>query len=528
MQIQKIALADTQSFSSFFIDYIQQNEALKKFYNRFPNVENFKEQILDKSQSFQNNNRSVLVNVLTDQYKNLTVSDSVKNNIASLSNPKTFTITTGHQLNIFTGPLYFIYKIVTVINTCKKLKEKYHDYNFVPVYWMASEDHDYGEIKYFRLYEKKYIWETQQTGAVGRFNTNDIKAILDEIPGDTKLFQDAYRKSSTLSEAVRYYVNELFASEGIVIVDGDNHELKSLFKDVIKDDLTLHSTKSIVDQTDKELESLNYKTQVYCRDINFFYLDNGLRSRIEKHNDKYVVVDTELSFTKEEMLSLVDKAPEKFSPNVILRPLYEEIILPNLAYVGGPAEVVYWLQLKGVFNYFKTTLPVLMPRNFAMIMNQQSVKKFEKLHLDIKDIFQEKNKLFNHWVLQNSQHNLSVDDEIKNINNLFVDLKSKASIVDQTLVAFVDAERKRAQNGIEKFSQKLIRAEKRLHAEKLNQIESLKEILFPNGSLQERIDNFLNFYQQDSLFIQNLLDLFDPLDFRFNIVSFNHDASVKS
>ena len=151
MRLQKLPFAETNSFSSFFLDYIQQKETLKKFYSLFPEKKNFESQIQTKKQSFPSAHRSILVSTLQSQYKNLSQKDSVKNNINLLSESNTFTITTGHQLNIFTGPLYFIYKIVTVINVCKELKKQFPDSNFVPVYWMASEDHDYDEIKYFKL-----------------------------------------------------------------------------------------------------------------------------------------------------------------------------------------------------------------------------------------------------------------------------------------------------------------------------------------------------------------------------------------
>ncbi|HEY3430867.1 MAG TPA: bacillithiol biosynthesis BshC, partial [Cyclobacteriaceae bacterium] len=160
MKLQKISLAETNSFSSFFIDYIRQHQQLKKFYGRFPEIKNFKDQISEKTKSFSQSSRDKLTHVLQQQYEKYTIPESVKNNILSLQQKNTFTVTTGHQLNIFTGPLYFIYKIVTVINACKELKKEYPEYNFVPVYWMASEDHDFDEIKYFKLAGKKYVWET--------------------------------------------------------------------------------------------------------------------------------------------------------------------------------------------------------------------------------------------------------------------------------------------------------------------------------------------------------------------------------
>ncbi|MCU0367575.1 MAG: bacillithiol biosynthesis cysteine-adding enzyme BshC, partial [Cyclobacteriaceae bacterium] len=352
MRLKKIAFEETHSFSSFFIDYIQQKDVLKKFYSRFPVVANFAEQIKEKQQSFPSQNRIILTSTLQTQYQKISQHEAVKNNLKLLEHENTFTITTGHQLNLFTGPLYFIFKIVTVINACKELKKHYPHFNFVPVYWMASEDHDYDEIKYFRLYGKKYTWETDQQGAVGRFNPQTIKKLIDEVPGEISAFKNAYLNHNTLSDAVRYYVNELFGAEGLIVVDADDRNLKKLLSPVMRDDLFNHTTKQLVDTQNQQLESLGYHTQVFARDINFFYLDKNLRSRLELKGDRFKVVDTAIEFSKEEIEKIIEQEPEKLSPNVVLRPLYQEIILPNLAYTGGPAELVYWLQFKGVFDHF--------------------------------------------------------------------------------------------------------------------------------------------------------------------------------
>ncbi|MBA4056232.1 MAG: bacillithiol biosynthesis cysteine-adding enzyme BshC [Marivirga sp.] len=520
MQLDKVSLTDTHAFSSFFTDYIEQKETLKSFYHRFPLLENFKDQIAEKKSSFPQDRRDVLVTSLLRQYEGFELSPSVEKNISVLKEPDTFTITTGHQLNIFTGPLYFIFKIVTVINICKQLKEKYPACNFVPVYWMASEDHDYDEIKYFKLYGKKYVWNTDQTGAVGRFSTKGLDTLVDEVPGDTKIFKDAYTKNKKLSQAVRHYVNALFKEEGLIVFDSDDRSLKSQFANVMSEDILGNVNKTAVDHTNTQLESLGYKTQIFCRDINFFYLTDGLRARIEKHEDRFRVVDSNLSFSRAEIEKLISSEPEKFSPNVILRPLYQEVLLPNLAYIGGPAEVIYWLQLKDVFSHFNTPFPILMPRNFGMVMDHEVARKFNKTGLDLKEIFEEKNYLFNHWVLKNSPRNLTVGTERTEVSRLFDALKERAESIDKTLVPFVGAEGKRAFNSLERIERKFLRAEKRLHSDKLRQIESVKDVLFPNGSLQERTENFLNFYQRDPDFIQKLLNSFDPFDFNFNILSY--------
>src|SRR5258706_11943410 len=423
MHLHKIALADTRSFSPFFLDYISQKDSLKKFYHRFPAIENFKDQLAEKATSFPQANREVLAKTLNQQYEGIKISEQVASNLKSLTDAKTFTITTGHQLNIFTGPLYFIYKIVTVINTCKILKQHYPEFNFVPVYWMASEDHDYDEIKSFRLYGKQYSWETSQTGAVGRFDPKGLSKLIDELPGDISTFKNAYTKNKTLAEAVRHYVNEFFGTEGLVVIDADNRALKSLFSKVIRDDLFENTSKRLVEEKNQLLEALGYHPQVFARDINFFYSEKNLRQRIEKTENGFSVVDTSIKFSSIEIETLIKTEPEKFSPNVILRPLYQETILPNLAYVGGPAEVVYWLQLKGVFDHFKTPLPILMPRNFAAVMDEPSKKKFDKTGLELKDLFEEKNHLFNYWVSKNSNNHLSLDKELKEATAIFTNVK---------------------------------------------------------------------------------------------------------
>jgi bacillithiol biosynthesis cysteine-adding enzyme BshC len=520
MQIQKIPFEATHSFSSFFLDYIKQKESLKAFYHRFPSPGNFQGQIEEKAKTFSSNTREALVNSLTAQYEGYTLTTAVKNNLESLAGENTFTITTGHQLNIFTGPLYFIYKIVTVINTCRQLKERYPQYNFVPVYWMASEDHDYDEIKSFRLNGKKFTWETHQQGAVGRFHTKDFKQLLPEIPGEIKIFRDAYSKNNTLSAAVRYYVNELFGKEGLIIIDGDNPALKKLFIPVIEADLFDHSTKEKVDATNSALDSQGYKAQVHCREINFFYLDDGLRSRIEKTNNSYSVVDTTITFSTSELKELVESNPEKFSPNVILRPLYQETILPNLAYIGGPAEMVYWLQLKGVFDLHDIAFPILLPRNFALVMDAPTGRKFDKTKIALSDLFLEKDKLFNQAVLNFTQNNIQLLHEKECIEKHFEQILKNATSIDKTLGPLVGAETKRTIKSLEKIEHKLLKAEKRLQADRLQQIESVKDTLFPNGNLQERTDNFLNFYQTDPKFIDHLLTHFDPFDFQFFVMRY--------
>ncbi len=515
MRTETIPLDETDCFSKFFIDYINQKEHLAPFYNSFPTVSNFRAAI--ENRNYSESKRGTLVNVLKEQYKELEIHPAVSDNIQLLSDSKTFTITTGHQLNIFTGPLYFIYKIVTVINACKTLKQAYPEYNFIPVYWMASEDHDYDEINHFFFEGKKYIWETDQTGAVGHFDPSGLKRIADKLPIGAAFFSEAYSKS-TLAEAGRAYVNHLFGNEGLVVIDADHNELKALFSGVIEDDLITHTAEDLVAETSLSLEKLGYKTQVHARQINFFYLVNGVRERIEKTEDGFIVLETDLHFTKDEMKQLIKDHPERFSPNVILRPLYQETILPNLAYVGGPSEAVYWLQLKTVFDHFDTAFPLLMPRNFALVVPSVAASKWEKTGLLSSDIFLDAEVSYTKWVKSNSSNALSYSKELGSINELETNLKKKTEAVDPTLSQHIESLFASFTKRIEKAEKKLIRSEKRIHHESREQIESVKEMLFPGGSLQERKDNFLNFYLGNPQFIESLLQTFDAFDYRMYLL----------
>ncbi|MEO1054674.1 MAG: bacillithiol biosynthesis cysteine-adding enzyme BshC [Bacteroidota bacterium] len=516
MRLEKISFEETKNFSSIFLNYLSGHETLRPYFNRPPSIDSFEDQIKEKNFSAQN--RQTLVEELKRQYEGLEVTDAVTNNLDLLLEENTYTITTGHQLNIFTGPLYFVYKIVTVINICKRLSEKYPSQNFVPVYWMASEDHDFDEINHFNLYGKQYKWDTDQSGAVGRFDPNSLKSILDEIPGHKEVFEEAYLNNDKLADAVRSYVNALFGEEGLIVIDADCNALKSGFKDVIEDDLVNHTANQLVENCRSEFEALKYNAQIFPREINFFCLEENYRDRIVQKDGNYEVLNQDTRFSKDEILDLVSSSPEKFSPNVILRPLYQETILPNLAYIGGPAEIAYWLLLKPVFDHYETPFPILMPRNFALVMNRPTYRKYAKADIAISDIFLDKHELLRKYVIEHSEANLNLNSEKEALATLFNNIKSQVEKVDPTLGSSVEAEGKRAINGLEKVEGKLLKAEKRNNENQLNRLAALKDVLFPGQSLQERHDNLLNFYQENPSFISQLLELFDPFDFRFHIL----------
>ena len=516
MKLEKVPLEATGLFAPVFLDYLAGKSALKAFYNRKPQLASFEGQLAEKQ--LPTSTRQVLQKVLRQQYQGHAISGLVSSNLHLLSEPTTFTVTTGHQLNICTGPLYFIYKIITAINTCKALKAAYPAHDFVPVYWMATEDHDFEEINHFSLFGQKYTWETDQQGAVGRYNPSSLKAVLNQLPEAVPLFEEAYSTQPTLAQAVRHYVNALFGHEGLLVVDADDPQLKQVFAPVIKDDLLNHAANDLVEERSAKMASMGYKTQVYPRTINFFYLDNGLRGRIVRENREYKVLGTELVFTEAEILALVESHPERFSPNVILRPLYQEMILPNLAYIGGAAEVSYWLQLKGVFDHYKVPYPIVMPRNLALYLPRTVAKKRQKIAIDTADLFLGTTALKKRYVARNAQSELTIEEERNKLTCVFDQLIKKAVELDKSLEGWAGAEKNKLIKSLENIEKRLQKTEERKHETALKQLEAIKEKLFPNNGLQERTENFLNFYLNNNDFIHNLTVQFDPFDYRFHVL----------
>ena len=254
-----ISYQESEYFTPLMNDYLDQKTHLQSLYNRFPTVANFKEQIAEKAENYNHQNREVLVSILEKQYQNLSKSDWVVANIEALKDKNTFTVTTGHQLNLFTGPLYFLYKIVSTINLTKELKNQYPDKNFVPVYWMATEDHDFEEINYFNFKGKKFRWNKESFGPVGRLSTQGLEEVYQKLLQEfgigknaqflKDLFEKAYLKHANLADATRFLAHSLFNEYGLVIIDADEKELKKLFIPYVKQELIHQNSVQKVEET---------------------------------------------------------------------------------------------------------------------------------------------------------------------------------------------------------------------------------------------------------------------------------------
>lgn len=534
MTLETIDFDKTGYFSPLICDYLAQKDELSPFYHRVPELNSFREQIDEKS-SFEADKRKALVKSLEQQYSGIQVSGPTSENISSLADVNTFTITTGHQLNLFTGPLYFLYKIISVINLCDRLKQTYPDYNFVPVYWMATEDHDFEEINYFRYNGKKFQWQGPgnelQGGAVGRLTTDHLKEVaslffaelgMGKFPEELReLFNRAYLQHETLTEATRYLANALFSEYGLVIVDGDDEGLKRSFVPYIKEDLLNNAAYREVSKTISKLEALpgNYNIQVNPREINLFYLDTGLRDRIIFDGENYGLAEGNKKWSRAELLKEVDDFPQRFSPNVMLRPLYQEVILPNLAYIGGGGELAYWLELKSFFEVSEVPMPVLMLRDSVLWVRDKQKRKLDKLNITFEQLFLEKHSLINKKVREISDISIDFTPERELLIKQFTRLYDLAEKTDKSFLGAVKAQEVKQLKGLDKLEKRLLKAQKRKLADHVERITEIQDELFPNGSLQERSVNFSEPYAEFGPdFVKTLFQGLDPLDARFKII----------
>jgi bacillithiol synthase len=520
----------TGYFSKIITDYLAQADSLASFYT-YPVSGQGIQASLQARQQFPVR-RQVLVDALKKQYELVRVGPSlqdetsvqgkpsvqekpsVQGNIESLLSENCFTVCTAHQPALFTGPLYFIYKILHTIKLADRLGRDFPQYRFVPVYYMGSEDADLEELGHVYLGAEKLVWEAGQKGAVGRMSTSGLENLIDRIGGEYSvqpfgrelidMLKEAYLGSLDIQTATFRLIHRLFGEYGLVVLIADEPGLKRLMIPVFEEDLFSQTPSGLVDQTIVEL-SHHYKVQARPRAINLFYLKGDLRGRIERAGDQFRVHDSNLVFGEEEMRQELHRHPERFSPNVILRGLFQETILPNIAFIGGAGETAYWLELKSLFLHFGVPFPVLILRNSFLLVEASWKEKLDKAGVTAADIFRPGEELINEWVKQQSRQQVSLEGEIAEAHRYYEKLKTLAAAVDPTLTQHVEALQAKALEPIRELEKKLLKAEKRKFGDQQRQIHTIQTALFPLNGLQERTGNFMPWYAaRGKAFIEDL------------------------
>ncbi|MCP9201035.1 bacillithiol biosynthesis cysteine-adding enzyme BshC [Gramella sp. GC03-9] len=533
-----ISYPETNYFTNLILDYLSQKKKLKELYGHFPELQNFEKQIAEKESSFDHAIRKDLVKVLKKQYSGIETSDKTQDNIRLLGEKNSFTVVTGHQLNLFTGPLYFLYKIVSTINLTEKLKQKYPDQHFVPIYWMATEDHDFEEINFFNLNGKKFKWNNADPRAgktaVGYLSTEGLDEVFQlfsaEI-GDGEngkflktLFRKGYLEHDNLSDATRYIADKLFGEYGLVIVDGEDADLKKHFIPYAKNELLEKRSFEKTTSAVEKLNELGYNVQVNPREINLFYLNEEIRERIIEKEGKFFVNETEISWTRDELLKELEEHPERFSPNVMLRPLYEEVILPNLCYIGGGGELAYWLELKDYFEAENVTFPMLLLRNSALLQSGKQSGKRKRLNISIPELFLKQHELINRKVRKISNIDIDFSPQKQHLVDQFQHLYDLAEQTDKSFIGAVKAQEVKQLKGLDNLEKRLLKAQKRKLKDEVERIAELQNGLFPNKSLQERQTNFSEFYvEYGPELIEELMNNLDPLESNFKIITFGKE-----
>lgn len=514
-------------FSPLITDYLQQKDNVRQFYSAFPSDDTLVSHTKEKLSQYKH--RETVHRALSAQMSALNLSEKQIQNLEKFKLSNTVTVTTGHQLNLLTGPLYFFYKILQVIRCCEEMNVKHPEFNYVPVFWMATEDHDFAEINHFYHKNQTVHWEKYASGAVGRLNLDGIDEVFNifsnQLPHISNaqtlkdLIQNSYLNSKTLSEATQKLVQFLFSEYGLLIIDGDDKELKKLMIPSFQDELIHNTAFKKVSESNQVLIENSYSIQVNPREINLFYLGNGnIRERIVFENEHFYVLDSEFKFTQDEIISELNSNPEKFSPNALLRPFYQETILPNIAYIGGSGEIAYWLQLKNYFDAQNVFFPLLIVRNSVLILNQKQKSKLEKLDLNYKDLFSPLFELVSGNVMQHSDTTIDFAYYKSQIQNIFNELSEKSIQTDITFAKMVNAQRVKQLKGMTKMEQRLVKAEKKKNSERVERIENIYSELFPKGNLQERVMNFSDFWlEYGSGFIQEIYKEIHPYEFRFII-----------
>lgn len=510
--IEKTSIEKLPFFNRLIKDYFFESEILKDLYKNPPTMDGILKASISKQAQF--NDRTLLASIIDENYKNIEISEKVQSQISILKQDA-LAIVTAHQPNLFLGPFYVFSKAASIIATAKKLNASQKEFQYVPIFVLGAEDHDKEELLHTYLFNQKYEWSTEQKGPVGKMIVDDSLVELtnsyiekfgdsDEAQYLKSVYIGAYKKGHTLAHATKLILNSLFGEQGLIVLDIATDAVKEkmfpYFQKELREKWVQNTTKKTI-----EFLSQNYKVQAPPRDINLFEYKNGERIRID-------------TFTQVDM-GLWQENPALLSPNVMLRPLMQQTVLPSVAVVGGGAEVAYWLQQKSIFDDAGIDFPVVLMRDIFSIIDNKSYEKWKQFGFELIDFFEENDLLLKRFALKEFDFAKEIENASNKGEEMFDFLKSEIEKIDKSLVATVDGEKNQFIKSLKHIQQKALAAEKRKHDQDLQSIIKIKHKLFENNYLVERRENFSSYYLKKNFDLTHtILDFSDVFDRNFKLI----------
>lgn len=511
-----INFSDIPGHHNLFLDYLYEFDNVKHLYkNDFRNKESYLSVFRKVSERFDDF-RNELSDIVKEQYSSFKPSHKTEKNISLLKSKKTLAVVTGQQLGLFGGPLYTFYKIITAIKLSQYLSERYDEYQFVPVFWLEGDDHDFNEVRYMNLisdnnellkfsYEDE-IEEEENKGSIGRLKFNEkINLVHDELTAKIRKtdfsqslaekLKSFYNDSETFKSSFSKLIFSLFDEYGLVIFDPQDKKVKERLKPVFKKEITdfrIHTEKLV--NVSALLEE-TYHAQVKVRPVNLFYSNDEGRYLIEPVDNEFRLKRKRKRFTYDELMSLIDSEPEAFSPNVLLRPICQDYVLPTAFYIGGPSEVAYFAQVMPLYDFYQIESPIIYPRSSATIVEKNISSILEKFGLTVMDVLIDPDKLKNRVVgtLADSTIEAMFESTFNQVELSFDQLKEKLFELDKTISDASTKYKQKIINYIEELKGKTLEAQKKKYEVTLRQIDKLAVNVFPGGNLQEREINFIQY-----------------------------------
>lgn len=497
--LHALPLADTLTASPLIKAYLQQDARLQSLVTFFPSPETFRQQI-DYRRTLPCD-RTLLADTLSRQYDRLPKKEATDFAISALRLPNCFTITAAHQNALLHGPLYNLIKCLQIIRLSRELKTLYPEFAFVPLFWLGSEDHDIDELNHISIQGKTYRWQTEHSGAVGRFSPAGLQSVYAELHQDGQLsdslfsfLSESLERSADFATHTADLLHHWLGEEGLLVLNADDRACKAAFRPVMEKELFTSAAKQQMRETLQHLQQ-HFTVQANPRDINLFYLLPEGRHRIERNGESFSLSGTNRTFSPVEIKKELQEFPERFSPNVILRPLYQEFLLPNLAFVGGAGELSYWLELKAAAEQQHIAFPILCPRSSVTLLSPSQQRKWDKVPAHPADWFCQRDELIRRVMTKLSTFS-GFQTEKTALQNIFADIINKAGAIDTTLKGAAAAEEKKALQSVEHIEQKIRKAEKQKQQTLLSQVETLHEQLLPGGHFQERSLSTLEYLNQ--------------------------------